>query len=56
MTQDARFTEVVATIQQRWGDKALRRLSQVKTDTDGISTGDAALDRMLGGMAYRAAC
>ncbi len=47
-TQPQALASVVATIQQRWGDKALRRLSQVKTDTDGISTGDAALDRVLG--------
>ncbi len=47
-TQQQALASVVATIHQRWGDKALRRLSQVKTDTDGISTGDAALDRVLG--------
>jgi recombination protein RecA len=47
-TQQQALASVVATIHQRWGDKALRRLSQVRTDTDGISTGDAALDRLSG--------
>jgi recombination protein RecA len=47
-TQQQALASVVATIHQRWGDKALRRLSQVKTDTDGVSTGDAALDRLTG--------
>jgi recombination protein RecA len=47
-TQQQALASVVATIHQRWGDKALRHLSQVKTDTDGISTGDAALDRLTG--------
>jgi recombination protein RecA len=47
-TQQQALASVVATIHQRWGDKALRRLSQVKTDMDGISTGDAALDRLTG--------
>jgi recombination protein RecA len=47
-TQQPSLASVVAAIQQRWGDKALRRLAQVKTDTDGFSTGYAPLDRLLG--------
>lgn len=48
ITQHEPLAHVVSTIQQRWGEKALRRLAQVKTGTDGLSTGDAALDRLLG--------
>ncbi|RPI97500.1 MAG: hypothetical protein EHM39_09395 [Chloroflexi bacterium] len=48
MSNDARFTEVVTAIQQQWGPQALRRLAQVTTHTDGISTGYAALDRLSG--------
>jgi recombination protein RecA len=47
-TKQQSIVQVVTAIQQRWGEKALHRLAQIKTDTDGIPTGYAAFDRLLG--------
>jgi recombination protein RecA len=44
----ASIEQVVATVQQRWGVKALRRLEQVTASAEGIPTGYADLDRLLG--------
>lgn len=40
--------QVMAVIQQRWGPKALRRLGRRTAQADGIPTGYAHLDRLLG--------
>jgi recombination protein RecA len=47
-TQQQSIAQVVTAIQQRWGAHALHRLAQVKTTADGLPTGYAALDRLLG--------
>ena len=47
MSTHHHLDDVVASIQKRWGDKALRRLEQVPTGT-GIPTGCADLDRLFG--------
>lgn len=46
--QNQSMDDVVTSIQQRWGVKALRRLERVTATTTGIPTGCVALDRLLG--------
>lgn len=50
-----RLEQVVAAVQKRWGANALRRLEQTTARTDGIPTGHAALDGLLGGGVRRGA-
>jgi RecA/RadA recombinase len=50
-----RIEQVVTAVQQRWGAQALRRLEQVTADRACLPTGNADLDRLLGGGVPRGA-
>ncbi len=48
--KDAQLEQTLADIQKRWGEKAIRRLSEQVDSTPLLPTGFAALDRVVGGI------
>jgi recombination protein RecA len=48
--KDAQLEQTLADIQKRWGEKAIRRLSEQRDSTPLLPTGFAELDQIVGGI------